>query len=82
MQYDKINTNINTNESRHSEMGPVRKPSPENCKNYSTSGGIRLTSKSKLVSRNMKVSEPDYVAKVSYTTTVYVFSISDSIPTE
>jgi len=24
MQYDKINTNINTNESRHSEMGPVR----------------------------------------------------------
>ena len=24
MQYDDINTNINTNESRHSEMGPVR----------------------------------------------------------
>jgi len=28
--------NINTNESMHSEMGPVwRKPNPENCKNCS-----------------------------------------------
>jgi len=39
MQYYKTNTHktqTNTNESRHSEMGPVRENPIQNCKNYSS----------------------------------------------
>jgi len=36
MQYDKINTNINTKESRHTEWAQWDKPNPENWKNCSS----------------------------------------------